>query len=525
VSDTPFSYDVVAYPSLPLPQAHPGRLAAIARLHGIPTASPARCRFLEVGCGDGANLFPLALAYPQSTFVGIDLSKAAIDRGEELRSRLQLTNLKLVAADLTAWNAGKDRFDFVITHGFYSWVPPFVRDALFAICRERLTPAGLAYVSYNALPGCHVRRMLWEMLRFHVRDIHEPGQRIEQAAAMLQFLAQGVTGTGPYPDLFKEEVRRLADKTDRAVLYHDDLSDINDPVTITDFVAHARNFGLQFLAEADYFEMTSDLMSPVAAGLLRGLAERDVVLKEQYLDFLKVRRFRQTILCRAEARIRTDPDPAAVSGFAVTGDPVPDPDPPELTLGVAVKFRTPKGAAVTVDHPTAKAALLELRESFPSPTSFSDLLANAMRRAGRSGAAAEAEDREGLAKLLVGGYRIGLVDLHVDPPRFARTAGARPRLGALARVQLETGGDFLTSVRPSVVRMDNPISRELLRLLDGTRDRAAILADLADRAADDPRFCAPNDPPRSAAWWKEQLAPQIEAGLAMAAKTALLVEE
>src|SRR5262245_61868406 len=151
MNETPFLYDVVSYPGLPQPQAHPARLAAIARLHGIPTASPSQCRLLEVGCGEGANLLACALAYPHSTFVGVDLSKSAINRGEAYQQKLGLTNLRLQAADLTAWQPLEGTYDFIIAHGFYSWVPLAVRDALLALCRDWLAPAGIAYISYNAL--------------------------------------------------------------------------------------------------------------------------------------------------------------------------------------------------------------------------------------------------------------------------------------------------------------------------------------------------------------------------------------
>ena len=59
----PFSYDVVDYPPYVHAQMHPSRLAAIARLHGVPAASPASCRLLEVGCGDGLQLLTLAQAW------------------------------------------------------------------------------------------------------------------------------------------------------------------------------------------------------------------------------------------------------------------------------------------------------------------------------------------------------------------------------------------------------------------------------------------------------------------------------
>ena len=151
-------------------------------------------------------------------------------------------------------------------------------------------------------------------------------------------------------------MRRLENKAEPFVMFHDDLSDINDPVTITDFVAHAKRFGLRFLGEADYFEMTADVVPGGAAEVLRGLAAHDVILKEQYLDFLKGRRFRQTLLCRADAPMRPEPDATAVLGFAVTGEIKSDPSPPDLSPGVAAQFRGGSGSAVTIDQAAAKAA-------------------------------------------------------------------------------------------------------------------------------------------------------------------------
>ena len=196
--------------------------------------------------------------------------------------------------------------------------------------------------------------MLWDMLRFHVKDIPEPEKKIHQSMALLQFLAQGATGKGA--ELLKEEATRLAERTDPAVLFHDDLSEINDPLTITDFMKHAGAFGLQFLAEADYFETTADLMPQGVAKMLSALGEKNLVLKEQYLDFLKMRRFRQTLLCRTEQTRLAKPDPEVVPGFHVTCQAKPSPSPADLTAGVPVQFTSPQGAAATFDHPFVKSA-------------------------------------------------------------------------------------------------------------------------------------------------------------------------
>src|SRR5262245_56164467 len=59
-TDASTAYDTVAYPSHCCPQAHPDRLATLATLFGMAPAPVERCRFLELGCGDGHNLLALA---------------------------------------------------------------------------------------------------------------------------------------------------------------------------------------------------------------------------------------------------------------------------------------------------------------------------------------------------------------------------------------------------------------------------------------------------------------------------------
>src|SRR5262245_50277283 len=154
VMPEPFSYDVVEYPSAPLPQIHPGQLFSVARLYGLDPAPVERCRYLEIGCGDGAHLIACAYGIPNATFVGIALSSAAIDRGNRVIAELGLPNVRLCAADLTQWEPPARRFDYVVAHGLYSWVPALARDALLGLVARCLPPSGVGYVSYNAYPGC-----------------------------------------------------------------------------------------------------------------------------------------------------------------------------------------------------------------------------------------------------------------------------------------------------------------------------------------------------------------------------------
>src|SRR3569832_2033611 len=94
------AYDEVAYPSQPFSQTHPTRLALPAALFGAPFAPMARARVLEIGCGEGGNIIPMAVSYPEATIVGFDLAASAIAAGQAVVDRLGLTNIRLEALDI-----------------------------------------------------------------------------------------------------------------------------------------------------------------------------------------------------------------------------------------------------------------------------------------------------------------------------------------------------------------------------------------------------------------------------------------
>ena len=87
------------------------------------------------------------------SFVGIDLSPRSIDEARAMAADLGLTNVTFHAADLRDLPTDAGDFDYIVAHGFYSWVPAPVRSALFETIHARLAPRGVAFVSHNVLPG------------------------------------------------------------------------------------------------------------------------------------------------------------------------------------------------------------------------------------------------------------------------------------------------------------------------------------------------------------------------------------
>jgi hypothetical protein len=244
------------------------------------------------------------------------------------------------------------------------------------------------------------------------------------------------------------------------------------------------------------------------------LGRAGIVVQEQYRDFLKLRRFRQTRLVRAGLTVERPAKREAVRELSFSPFAALQPADVDLSPGVPVRFTTGCGAALTVDHPLAKAAFAALGRQFPRPVGFGELPTEAAGHAGQP----TDEDRQTLEDSLLTGFAIGLLQAGVDPPPCAAAPGEKPRLSPLARHQLETGAARLTSLTHAPVNVDDPLTRHLLTLLDGTRDRPAVLARLAKWVAAQPGR-APTELQARAG-----LAGQLDAVLTQIAKMGLLAE-
>ncbi len=466
-------YDRVTYPSYTHPQTHPDRLAVLGLLFGVSPSPLTRCRVLEIGCGNGANLAPMSWALPTSEFVGIDLALKPIQRGQQMTTDLGLKNLQLVQGSVAEVNAEWGRFDYIIAHGFYSWVPADVRQHVLRVCQELLNPHGIAFISYNTFPGCHLRQMLREMLLFHVRGFAEPSERVAQSLALAHFLAEAQDTRDEYRLWMKAELERFQQQA-RGHIYHDDLAEVNEPLHFTQFVSQAAAHGLQYLGEADYFEMSDHVFKDSVREMLSGLASNRIA-REQYLDFLKCRRFRQTLLCRREVPLRPEAAGEKIVGFLVGSAAVCIEGSPNLAPGVNCVFQTPKGAKCQTDLAAGKAALAILGERWPAPLPFSELQEQICSRLAHQGMLAESAGltAENLSEFLLRLYAGGVVEFRSWLPPIASGVEERPIVHPVARWQAAQA-DAVASLFHIGVKVEDELGRSLLLWLDGTLDRGAI---------------------------------------------------
>jgi SAM-dependent methyltransferase len=229
------SYDEVPYDSHPFVQTHPDRLATVATLFGLRPQPIEQCRVLELGCAAGGNIVPIADELRESEFVGIDLSRRQIEDGKQLVEKLGLTNVDLRHASIMDVDESYGKFDYVICHGVFSWVPNAVQDKIFEICSQQMKPQGVAYISYNTYPGWHMRGMIRDMMRYHAERFSTAKIRTRQARALLDFLAQSVKQPeSAYTRLLQQELSTLRNQADH-YLVHEHLEEVNAPLYFHQF--------------------------------------------------------------------------------------------------------------------------------------------------------------------------------------------------------------------------------------------------------------------------------------------------
>lgn len=478
------SYDEVPYESHPYPQSHPDRLATIATLFGMKPAPVTKCRVLELGCAAGGNLIPMAASLPNSEFVGIDSSTRQIGDGQELVDALKLGNIKLRCADFSDVE-NEEPFDYIIAHGIYSWVADPVQEKLLEICGKALAPNGVAYVSYNTFPGWHYRGMIRDMMLYHTEQFPEPAMRATQARALLEFMAQSLQSSenDPFPAMLRQNLDIIRRQTD-SYLLHDHLEEVNDPVYFYQFVERAQKQGLQYLGESEFATMLTNMYPKEVTETLQRVA-KDIVRMEQYMDFLRNRTFRQTLLCKSDLTLKRNVTPQDMATFRVAS-PLEMPEKLDVRSMQPDTFKVgSSNTTLTTSVPIVKAAFQHLAEIWPHSISLDRLLAVARSRLStvtiRDQAMVQAE-MQALGSAILTGYTVRLLELHTHEPEFVTQITDRPRASDLARAQAKRGGR-VTNQRHEIVHLDE-FSRRTVQLLDGTRDRPALLDSMAALVTD-----------------------------------------
>jgi methyltransferase-like protein/cyclopropane fatty-acyl-phospholipid synthase-like methyltransferase len=468
------SYDAIPYPSIPFPESHPERLCAVAKLFGLEAPPPANARVLELGCSMGGNLIAIAQINPGSRCIGVDANSNQIAEGWKTINQLGLKNVQLRQLDILDIDESFGVFDYIISHGVYSWVPPRVQDKMLEICHQNLARNGVAYVSYNTYPGWHIRGIVRDMMFYRGTQFTDMQARLEQAKSLVKFVAQAPNASEtPYRQLLQGEVDQLGRMTDY-YLHHEFLEEHNQPVYFHEFAQKLAVNGLQYLGDAEFSTMVATNFSSDIARTLNELGAHDILQMEQYMDYVRCRYFRKTLVCGSGIPLNRAIDSGIVAGLLLASDATPVSGEVALDPTQRVAFQGMGGGTLTCSSPLTKLAMRVLRREWPAPVAFASLLAECRSTAAQEGFTTdEAQAAVALSGDVLTAMGAGIVEWRVTPVAFTTHVGDRPATTAWARLQASQGYRA-TNLRGAMVPLDE-IHRQTLKYLDGNRDHAQII--------------------------------------------------
>ena len=292
-------YADLGYLSQPFPYASAPFLESYARLLGLSPAPASTARILEIGSSYGGNLISQALFYPQATFTGIEIAPTQVSVGKTYIDQLGITNLNLLEGDVNESHDHLGTYDYIIAHGFYSWVDEETKNNFLRLCKEHLAENGILYMSYNTYPGWHKMDSVRALLEFANKDIdtlnhREKVRHGKTVASKLGALMLEYDTVKNQQASFLQSLRQTLQKQD-CYVGHDHLEPVNTPVYFHQCMDHMAEHGFTYLCDCDLNLSFPDVYDETLRTKLEELAPHDPLAREQYIDFMLNTAFRKSL--------------------------------------------------------------------------------------------------------------------------------------------------------------------------------------------------------------------------------------
>lgn len=371
-------YDERPYASEAFSYSSPVHIRAAAHLYGISAPAPHRARVLEVGCAAGGNILPFALAYPEAEVVGVDLSPVQIEAGRRVLERLGVKNMTLRAMSLTDIGPEFGKFDYIVAHGVFSWVPPAVRDALMRLCQTHLTDDGVAYISYNTYPGWKAGDIVRDAITLHSHGAATENERVESARAVVRMFKEGMAAANPLRGSMATVLNQL-DTLPDYYLEHEYLESFNAPCYLVEFADLAMRNGLAYLGDAhSSLELAANYGQNVQLNLSLIALGQPKLMRQQYLDFLVGQNFRRSLLVQQsrQGEILLQPEVARAADLRIAARFTKAEPPENATVQPNMRWLHDTDGTLLCTDDTAMLQVIDLlSQAWPRSVAVIDLAA------------------------------------------------------------------------------------------------------------------------------------------------------
>lgn len=297
------TYDKTPYKSKAFSFSSAIRLEAVGKLFSINTPSSQNARVLEIGCSYGGNIISQAFYNENSYYVGIDLSSTQINEGKRIIEEMGLTNIELHNIDILEFDYNKfGKFDYIICHGVYSWVPDTVKNKILEICDKTLTENGLAYISYNALPGWRNQILIRDIMKYSNKYFQNLDglEQVNRGKIILEIIKDERQRIFKDKSLdFIEAIDNILEK-ENYYLLHEYLEEYNTPLYVYQFDDQLVEHNLKLLCDSNLSNSYKSVYPQETQQKIEQLSLGDNVIKEAIIDYVINTMFKRSIIGRKE---------------------------------------------------------------------------------------------------------------------------------------------------------------------------------------------------------------------------------
>ena len=259
---------------------HPDRLRALAILLNLPTpAKVDTAAVLVLGVSLGANLLALACEYPKAQFSAICLNQHDASQLQAACTHLGLSNVQLHLQDDWFASEATPRFDYILCHGYYSYLDEAAKQTLIHNIRLSLKDNGLAYVDYLIEPGWQAFATLQHLIVNTCDFANKPS--LEEINRGINLVYASLPAHSP----LKASIEHIVPRMD--MRYHPDLNGYWPLLpafadTTEQFINRLHQFDLGYVCDSN---LTRYYFEPLSPALMQWSGQ-DIHLRENLYDLV-----------------------------------------------------------------------------------------------------------------------------------------------------------------------------------------------------------------------------------------------
>ncbi|MCB0317736.1 MAG: class I SAM-dependent methyltransferase [Bdellovibrionales bacterium] len=462
-------YEKVRFFSLPSPEKHPSRIGAIAKIMGLEAKPIEESRILEIACGAGENLLPIACVYPNAEFLGLDSADKLLKEAKLVAEELKLKNVSFKNYEIGKTKEDFGKFDYIICYGMFSWVAEEIQKSLIQFVKNSLADNGLACISYNSLPGWNLRSSLRDVCKIYDKNSRLPEERIENVKKLLNSLKDlQVDDYSPYGQQLREQLEFL-DTQSSGFIFHELLGDQVSATSIDQFSRLIEAESMYFNGDARLSRMRFlSLSDQQSQESIKHIDVKNLTLSEleSLADVVNPLSFRTTVFSKNKTKTI---DINAISKLYLSSPLVPLSKNPDITGTGAEEFIDAREYTEKETNPLMKACLIFLKDIWPESVALKDLINLA---ANRFNLDTDTASTEYVRERFLALGCMGMADFFLSEPKCLKHAGEFPIAHPYARFQSKETKK-VTNYRHEYSLLDD-FQRIMINFMDGTRDIPAL---------------------------------------------------